>query len=85
MKSIQVKLVCCTLMLCYNKIKSLKDFCPVISVVMPDHHNLQWVDLSHNHLETIDYNFEDYPQLRTLYLHGNYLYDLNNFQELSDR
>lgn len=71
-------------MLSYNKIRELSQFEPVISTVMPEHTNLQWVDLSHNYLERLDYNFEHYPHLRTLYLHCNYLYDLNDFKLLSN-
>lgn len=83
-KSIQVKLVCYSLVLSYNKIRELRNFESVISYVMPDHKNLQWVDLSHNYLQRLDYDFQDYPQLRTLYLHCNYLYDLNDFSVLSN-
>ena len=51
--------------------------------IMPSHTNLQWLDLSHNYLQTIDYNFEDSPQLRTLYLHCNYIADIGEFEKLS--
>jgi Leucine-rich repeat (LRR) protein len=52
---------------------------------MPDHKaNLQWLDLSHNYLEKLDYDFADFVHLRTLYLHCNFLYDLNDFTQLSN-
>jgi len=70
-------------MLCYNKIREIKTFESVISYVMPDHRNLQWLDLSHNYLEKLDYGFENYPNLRTLYLHCNFLFDLNDFHQLT--
>jgi Leucine-rich repeat (LRR) protein len=82
-KAINIKLVCCSLLLCYNKIRSLQSFEPVIEFVMPECKNLQWIDLSHNYLEKLDYNFQGFPQLRTLYLHCNYLADLNDFAALS--
>jgi hypothetical protein len=40
---------------------------------------LQWVDLSHNYLMKLDYDFTDFPSLKTLYLHCNYLH---SFEEL---
>ena len=75
-KSIQVKLVCCSLILSYNKIRELARFPEIMVDIMPNHTNLQWLDLSHNYLQTIDYNFEDYPQLRTLYIHCNFIADI---------
>lgn len=44
--------------------------------------NLQWIDLSHNYLETLDYDFQDIPQLKMLYLHCNYIYDMNQLKKL---
>jgi len=41
-----------------------------------------WVDLSHNFLETLDYDFSDFPNLKSLYLHANYIYDLNELLKL---
>lgn len=82
-KSIQVKLVCCSLILSYNKIRELNKFPEIMVDVMPNHTNLQWLDLSHNYLQTIDYDFEHYPQLRTLYLHCNYIVDIAEFEKLS--
>ena len=52
---------------------------------MPEHTNLQWLDISHNYLQHLDYDFSDYPHLRTLYIHCNFLYDLNDLQQLSKR
>ena len=52
---------------------------------MPSHTNLQWLDISHNYLQHLDYDFKHYPLLRTLYIHSNYLYDLNDLNQLSSR
>lgn len=71
-------------MLCYNKIREIKTFEATISYVMPDHKNLQWLDLSHNYIQKLDYDFKEFPWLRTLYLHCNFLYDLNDFTQLSN-
>lgn len=51
---------------------------------MPNCYSLQWLDLSHNYLERLDYGFKEFPQLKSLYLHCNYLYDLNDFTQLSE-
>lgn len=51
--------------------------------VMAKYHNLQWIDLSHNYLEHLDYGFEDVPQLKMLYLHCNYISDMNQLKKLT--
>lgn len=45
--------------------------------------NLQWIDLSHNYIETLDYNFSHFPNLKSLYLHVNYIRDLKEIEKLS--
>lgn len=47
--------------------------------------NLQWVDLSHNYLMQLDYDFSDFPNLKTLYLHCNYLHSFDELVKLSPR
>ncbi len=54
-KVIKVNLVCTSLLLSYNKIKQLAGFDKVIDSVMYDCKNLQWLDISHNYLEALDY------------------------------
>ena len=39
-------------------------------------YNLLWIDVSHNYLTTLDYNFSDFNSLKTLYLHCNFIADL---------
>jgi Leucine-rich repeat (LRR) protein len=46
---------------------------------MYDEKDLAWIDLSHNLLTEIDYDFKDFAKVRTLYLHCNYF---NNLTEL---
>jgi Leucine-rich repeat (LRR) protein len=43
---------------------------------------LQWIDLSYNYLETIELDILDFPQLKTLYLHGNYISNLEETRKL---
>lgn len=46
---------------------------------------LQWIDLSHNYLMKLDYNFEDFPALKTLYLHCNYISSFEDLTQLTPR
>lgn len=64
-------------MLGYNKLRELTGIDTVLSSIMDNLSNLQWIDLSHNYLTTLDYAFPDFPNLKTLYIHCNYLADLS--------
>ena len=77
-----INLVCTSLILSYNKLRAIQEFGTVIDSVMPNFKSLQWVDLSHNYLEVIDYDFKEVPALRTLYLHCNYIHDLSHLKKL---
>ena len=44
--------------------------------------NLIWLDLSYNYLETIETDLLDFAQLKTLYLHGNYIANLDETKKL---
>ncbi len=39
--------------------------------------NLAWIDISHNYLTDLNYDFSDFPNLVTLYLHVNYISNFN--------
>ena len=60
----------------------------VLDAVMYHSKNLLWLDLSYNYLTTIDEDILEFPELKTLYLHGNYIQNLDqtkklqNFQDL---
>ena len=45
--------------------------------------NLIWLDLSYNYLETIEADLLDFPDLKTLYLHGNYISNLDETKKLN--
>jgi Leucine-rich repeat (LRR) protein len=81
-KCIQVKLVCVSLMLGYNKIRELTGLNTVLDGIMDNARHLQWIDISHNYLVTLDYSFEDFPHLKTLYLHCNFVADLAQLDKL---
>ena len=78
-KIVKVTLVCSTLILSYNQIRSLEgqNFYQVVKSVMINCKNLAWIDLSHNYLTDLNYDFSDYQNLKSLYLHVNYISDFN--------
>ncbi|KRW99018.1 hypothetical protein PPERSA_11619 [Pseudocohnilembus persalinus] len=82
----KVTLVCASLILSYNKIRSISNFkLSADYVMMGDwRKNLQWIDLSHNYIESLDYNFADLPNLKSLYLHCNYLSNLEELIQLQE-
>jgi len=50
---------------------------------MFDYSKLQWIDLSHNHIVEIDLDFSILADLKSLYLHCNYIKDMNELCNLS--
>jgi len=63
-------------MLGYNKIRELTSLYNILDGIMERPKKLQWIDISHNYLTNLDYDFTDFPQLKTIYLHCNYIADL---------
>lgn len=63
-------------MLGYNKLRELTGLNLVLGSMMDDITKLQWIDVSHNYLTTLDYAFEHFVDLKTLYIHCNFLVDL---------
>lgn len=51
----------------------------MLQTVMWNSENLVWIDLSQNLLTTIDDELLHFPHLKTLYLHANYI---NNMEEV---
>lgn len=82
-KVVKVKQIQSQLILSYNKIGSVAALPEVLPSVMLDGFKLQWVDLSHNYLVDLDLDFSLLPDLSSLYLHCNYIKDLNQFVNLS--
>lgn len=58
----------------------------ILEDVMWNREKLLWIDLSNNYLTTIDEDLaKEFPLLKTLYLHGNYMMDMQvilKFREL---
>jgi Leucine-rich repeat (LRR) protein len=51
---------------------------------MWDPSKLEWLDLSYNYLQKIEPEIMLFPNLKTLYLHGNYITNLEEAKKLSD-
>jgi Leucine-rich repeat (LRR) protein len=45
---------------------------------------LEWLDLSYNYMEKVDPEILMFPNLKTLYLHGNYISSLEEVKKLSE-
>ena len=77
-----------TLFLQNNRIPSLCDLASILEDVMWNSNKLLWMDLSNNHLKEIDEGvLSNFPELKTLYLHGNYIQDMSQitrFAKLED-
>jgi Leucine-rich repeat (LRR) protein len=43
---------------------------------------LEWLDISYNYLEKIEPEVLKFPNLKTLYLHGNYISNLEETRKL---
>lgn len=71
-----------TLFLQNNELRSLTGLSTVLTDVMWDSRNLLWLDISYNYLEQIDTELMNFPTLKTLYLHGNYIANLEEVRKL---
>ena len=52
-------------------------------MVCDPYSNLLWLDLSYNYLEAIEDDLLQLPNLQTLYMHGNYISNLEETKKLS--
>ena len=71
-----------TLFLQNNELRSLVGLEATLEAVMWDSKNLMWLDLSYNFLTTIDDELTNFKELKTLYLHGNYISNLDETKKL---
>jgi len=49
---------------------------------MWNHDRLKWIDLSYNYLVKIEPEILRFTELKTLYLHGNYISEMVEVQKL---
>lgn len=82
---VRVNQICTTLILSYNQIRNLdgSNFFTTINSVMLNCKNLAWIDLAHNYLTQINYSFNDFPHLKTLYLHANYIANIGELLKIT--
>ena len=66
-----------------NEIRTVFELPKVLVDVMYNPENLLWLDLSYNYLETIEADLLEFRQLKTLYLHGNYVSNLDETKKLN--
>ena len=66
-------------------IKSISGLRSILDEVMFKPNGLLWINLSNNHLKELDEDLgAAFPQLKTLYLHGNYITDMSQITALAD-
>lgn len=79
-----VQVVCTSIFLNNNEIRSIRGMRPILDSVMWNPERLEWLDLSYNYLERIEPEILNFPNLKTLYLHGNYISNLDEVKKLQD-
>ena len=83
-KKIVVRKQTQSLFLQNNCIRSVAGLRDTLNEVMWNPGNLMWLDLSYNYLEHIEDEYLNFPQLKTLYLHGNYFSNLEQVRKLNE-
>lgn len=78
----QVNIVCTSLFLNNNELRTVVNLRSTLDVVMFSPNNLEWLDLSYNYLEKIEPEILNFPNLKALYLHGNYIQNLEEVKKL---
>lgn len=79
-----VKTKCASLFLNNNELRELTGMSAILSKVMWGHNNLLWLDLSSNYLTKIDLEIDEFPNLKTLYLHANYITEMEEVEKLQN-
>ena len=83
-KQIVVKKETLTLFLQNNELRNLIDMAEVLEAVMWNSQRILWLDLSYNYLVDIEDELLKFPELKTLYLHGNYISNLEQTRKLQN-
>jgi Leucine-rich repeat (LRR) protein len=79
-----VSVFCTSIFLNNNEIRTIVGLRTVLDSVMWEPSRLEWLDLSYNYLEKIEPECLEFPNLKTLYLHGNYISNLEQVKKLQD-
>jgi Leucine-rich repeat (LRR) protein len=81
-KKKKVHLVQTALFLNNNEIRTIKGLRDILNFVVWQPDQIQWIDLSYNYLSNIEREILNFPNLKTLYLHGNYISNLEEVKKL---
>lgn len=77
-----VAVQCTSIFLNNNEIRTIVGLRSILDSVMWEPSRLEWLDLSYNFLEKIEFELLEFPNLKTLYLHGNYISNLEEVKKL---
>ena len=81
----QVELITSSFLIGYNQIRELSGISQSIDMVMFDcFERLQWLDLQHNYLTNVSEELNVFKNLKTLYLHANYIPSIKEFTNLKE-
>mmetsp|Transcript_25364 Transcript_25364/g.33918 ORF Transcript_25364/g.33918 Transcript_25364/m.33918 type:complete len:189 (+) Transcript_25364:509-1075(+) len=85
-KKIVVKKTTTALFLQNNELRTVATLPAVLTEVMvcDPYMNLLWLDLSYNYLEAIEEDLLQLQNLQTLYMHGNYISNLDETKKLAN-
>ena len=75
-------MICTSLFLNNNELRVITGMRGILEHVMYAPDRLEWLDLSYNYLEKIEDELLNFVNLKTLYLHGNYLSRLDEVKKL---
>ena len=76
--------MCTSLFLNNNEVRSIKGLRDILNFVVWQPDQLEWLDLSYNYLANIEKEILNFPNLKTLYLHGNYISNLDEVKKLQN-
>lgn len=79
-----VNVFCTSIFLNNNEVRTIFGLRSVLDSVMWEPSKLEWLDLSYNYLERIEMEVLEFPNLKTLYLHGNYISNLEEVKKLQE-
>ncbi|CDW82522.1 leucine-rich repeat-containing protein 51-like [Stylonychia lemnae] len=79
-----VNVQCTSIFLNNNEIRTVMGLRSILDSVMWEPSRLEWLDLSYNFLEKIEIEILEFPNLKTVYLHGNYISNLEEAKKLQD-
>ena len=80
----KVQVVCTSIFLNNNELRTTRGLRSILDSVIWNPDRLEWLDLSYNFLERVEPEILNFPNLKTLYLHGNYISNLEEVKKLQE-